>query len=378
MRRLLLSLALLPALAGAAAAQGPPAFRSSAAVGMHVQSFRFADGIGAQSAELVLTPIAYQQRLGSKGLLELYGAFARGTVRMDDETYTMANLTDTWLRASWMAVPGTTVTLGVNLPTGKPTHDNEEAVVATVLATDLLGFREASWGTGLGATLGVSSVRQAGPWTASLGASYRRSGEFNPRADTLLHYRPGNETRGRAALQRKIGDDQGLSLGLMVLSYTEDRLDGRNLFQAGTRAMADVSYSFRRGRGEWMVTVADIWRDKGDVTLPIVSQASSFTGDTTFQTGTQNLLFAAVGGSTPLTSGLVIRPGLDFRVQRGEDVGGQGWVLGLGADVPLRTGEAVEVFPSARVLTGSLQTRNREMKPIWGLETSLVVRWGKR
>jgi len=377
MKRLLLSLALLPAVAGAAAAQGP-AFRSSVAAGTHLQSFRFAEGIGARSAELVLTPIAYQQRLGSNGLVELYGAFARGTVQMDGETFTMANLTDTWLRTSWVATPGTTITLGVNLPTGKPTHDNREAVVATVLATDLLGFREASWGTGLGATLGVSSAREIGPWTASLGASYRRSGEFNPRADTLLHYRPGNETRGRAAFQRKIGDDRGLSLGLMVLTYTEDRLDGRNLFQAGTRAMADVSYSFRRGRGEWTVTVADIWRDKGDVTLPIVSQASTVTGDTTFQTGAQNLVFAAIGGSTPLTSRLVIRPGLDFRVQRGEDVGGQGWVLGLGADVPLYAGGAVEVFPSARVLRGELQNREKEMKGIWGLETSLVVRWGRR
>lgn len=376
MKRLLIGGLLAGLLAGAAEAQEAPRFGSSLAGGAHLQTYHFGEGIGAASAQLLLFPIAYQQRIGERGLVELYGAYGHGAVRMEGREYLLSAPTDTWLRASWIAHPGTTLTLGLNLPTGHPTHDAEEAVVAAVLATDLLGFREASWGTGFGATAGVSTARRVGRWTVSGGASYRKSGEFEPRADTGVVYAPGNETRGRLALARDFGERRALSMGVMVLTSTDDRLDGRNLFQAGTRVMADLSYTVRSSAGEWSLFVADVWRDRGDVTLPIVSQATTVTQDTTFQTGEQNLLVAGVSGVVPLRPGLVVRPGADLRFQQGEDVGRQGWIFGAGGDVPLRGPGGVDLFPSARVLVGSMETRLREMKPMWGVETGLVVRWG--
>lgn len=377
MRRILFGLLVAASAAGSGAAQETPRFGSSIAGGVHVQAYRFGEGIGAESAHLLLFPVAYRQQLGSRGLLELYTAYARGEVRMDGRTYVLSAPTDTWLRASWVALPGTTLTLGLNLPTGHPTHSSEEAVVATVLATDLLGFREASWGLGFGATAGLSSARRMGPWTVSGGASFRKSGEFSPRADTVLRYAPGDEGRLRMAMEREVGARNALSLGVTALTYTEDRLDGRNLFQSGPRLMADVSYTLRRGDAQWNLYVADIWRERGDVTLPIISQGSNVTSDTTFQTGTQNLLVLGISGSAPLRSGLVVRPGIDFRLQEGEDVGRQGWLLGAGGDVPLRAG-GVELFPNVRVLLGSMETRGAEMKPFWGLETGAVLRWGSR
>jgi len=40
-----------------------------------------------------------------------------------------------------------------------------------MLATDLLGFREATWGTGFAVTTGIATARRGGQWGLGLGAS---------------------------------------------------------------------------------------------------------------------------------------------------------------------------------------------------------------
>ena len=66
---------------------------------------------------------------------------------------------DTSIKASYAVTPWALVSVGANVPTGNGTHSGQEAIVASVLSTDLLGFREATWGTGFAVTSSVASAR---------------------------------------------------------------------------------------------------------------------------------------------------------------------------------------------------------------------------
>ena len=88
--------------------------------GVNVHAYTFDEGIGATSASLMLMPIAVQQPFGSNWLAEGYVSYARGTVEMDGATYHISAPTDTWTRLSYVGIPGTALTLGLNIPTGHP------------------------------------------------------------------------------------------------------------------------------------------------------------------------------------------------------------------------------------------------------------------
>lgn len=364
------ALALLLAAAPQAAAQA----EQSLGVGVHFQGIAFDKALGLEAANLVLTPVAYRLPLGPALQTDLYAAYARGAVEVANRTLTLSGLVDTRLRAVWQARPWAAVTVAVNLPTGNATHDPQEARVASVLATDILGFREASWGTGFALTSGVATARQLGEWGVGLGASYRLAGEFEPRTDTAFTYAPGDETRLRIALDRTFGANK-LTLGFTFQSFTGDQVDGKNLFQAGSRLRGDVAYGFRAGGSTWTAFAANIWRERGDVRLDIVDAEGTVVGDTAFQTGWQNLVIAGLTGAVPLWAGYNLRPAVDFRLQSREEEGGAGWLLGAGGDLPLRLFGAYDLFPRGRFLFGQLEGEQGVSRTIWGGELGVTVRW---
>ena len=371
MRRLaaVASLLLMPALAGA---QTPS--EQALATGLHFQGYAFDDSIGVTAANLMLVPIAYQLPLGDRLGFDLYTGYARGAVERRDVVYQLNGPVDTRVRASWVATPWAVLMLGVNVPTGKSTHDTEEAIVAGAMATNLLGFREASWGTGLAVTSGVATAHRFGDWGLGLGASYRLGSEFEPRADTAVGYTPGNEALVRLALDRNVGASGKFTAGFTLQNYSADKLDRRDLFQSGNRWRGDVTYSFRAGRSSvWSLYLADIWRERGDITLDVLDTDGSIVGDTTFHTGTQNLMIVGLAGSMTVGRTL-LRPSIDARVQQREEVGGQGWLLGGGLDVPLRL-RGYEVLPAGRLSYGNLEAESGKAYPFWGAELGLTLRW---
>jgi hypothetical protein len=288
-------------------------------------------------------------------------------------------LVDTQVRGSWTAAPWMVLTLGVNVPTGNSGHDSEEAVVAGALATELFGFREASWGTGLAVTSGLAMAHRAGDWGIGIGGSYRVASEFEPRAETDLKYQPGNELRARLALDRSFGQSSKFTGGLTFQSFSDDQLDGRDLFASGNRYRGDVALSFRSGPStSWPLYVADIWREEGDLTLQVLSSGGAVTGDSILTVGSQNLLIAGISGSLRASGSVTIRPTVDVRVQsQARSVAGDGWLVGGGGDVPIRAG-SLDLFPGARVFVGSLSGPTGESGSVFGGEASLTVRWGGR
>jgi hypothetical protein len=322
-----------------------------------------------------MVPVAYELPLGRSVSLDFYSAYARGAVEVADTVYHLNGFVDTRVRANWAATQWAMITLGLNIPTGDSRHDAEEAVVSNVLATEVLGFREASWGLGFGATTGIATAYRLGGLGVGLGASYRLGSEFEPSADTSLTYTPGNEARIRLALDGTVAGNK-LTAGITYQNYTRDKLDGRDLFQPGQRWRADVTYSFRTGAAAtWTLYAADVWREHGNVQVQLVDPISNTARDSTFSTGKQNVFVAGLAGAIRFSPGFSLRPSADLRLLTREETGGEGWIGGLGTDVPLRWG-TFDVFPSAKFLFGQLQGATEEKRSAVGAEISLSLRWG--
>ena len=139
--------------------------RAQATVGVSVDymGYSFDDGLGASAAQLFMIPLAVRIPVNDAFSLDLYSAWAQGKVERDDVAFNLQGVVDTRIKVSYQATPWALLGLGVSLPTGNSTHDGEEAVVASVLATDLLGFREATWGMRLGCALASTGISGIGP-----------------------------------------------------------------------------------------------------------------------------------------------------------------------------------------------------------------------
>ncbi len=348
--------------------------RNTLGVGAHFQGYDFTGGVGADAADLMIFPVAYRFRFGERLNADVYSAWARGTIEQDDRTATLSGFVDTRLRANYQFAGWGVLTLGVNIPTGNSTQTDEEAVVAAVMSSDLLGFRAASWGSAPGLTTGLATASRLGEWGVGLGGSYRMSGDFEPSADTSLVFEPGNELRFRVGLDRNVGETGKFTAGFTFHDFTTDQFGGRNLFQAGNRMRLDLRYAFRYQGGTWTAFVTDIWRERGDRFRPIVDGSGTFQRDTVITTGSQNLIIAGLAGSEVISGSLRFRPMLELRVQDREEGPGSGVLVGFGGDVPLRLFGG-EVFPRFRLMAGSIETASGSEKGVVGGELGTTIRW---
>lgn len=372
-----LGTAIPTALALAALVASPAAAQQNhrVGVGAHFHGYDFGQGVGVDVANLFMIPVAYHAPVTDRLQADVYAAWAEGHVQRDGFTRVLRGVTDAQIRASYQATPWALVTLSANLPTGDATHDPNEAIVASVLASDLLGFREANWGTGFSLTSGVATATRFGEWGVGLGASYRAAGGFEPEEGRSLEYVPGNETRIRLGVDRNVGEGGKFTAGLTFQSFDTDQFGGRNLFEAGNRVRADASLALRAGSTTWTVFGSSTWREQGDVTLQIVNPRGETVGDTIAHTSGQNLAQIGVAGSIPLGSRYRVRPQVDFQVQTRDEIDGTAWMLGAGGDVPLRIVGLVDIFPRARVLVGRLVNADGASVDVWGGELGATVRW---
>jgi len=347
-------------------------------IGTDYVGYTFGEGLGATAAQLLMVPVALRLPLGDAIALDVAASWAQGKIERDNTTFSLQGPTDVRLKLSWSATPWALVSFGASLPTGNSMHDGEEAIVASVLATDLLGFRESTLGTGASLTSAVATAARVGGWGAGVAGAYSVRGEFEPSADQDLTYQPGNETRVRLGFDRNIGNST-FTMGGTVMDYSSDLANSRNLFQAGRRMSFDATYAFRAGAGVWTIYAADMIRENGDLTLSIVDDLGSIVADTAITTAKQNLMVAGFVGSIGVGSGFVFRPHIDFKMQnRTEPDGGDegsGWMLSAGGDFPVRVFGGYDFFPKARLLYGSITNGAGDGINVIGAEFTATVRW---
>lgn len=351
--------------------------------GVDYLGYSFDDGLGAEAAQLLMVPVAMRIPVGESLSFDLFSAWADGRVEQGGRTLTLSGPIDTNLKASWLATPWATAAVSVNLPTGDGTHDGEEAIVASVLSTDLLGFRESTWGTGFAVTSSLGLAGQAGGFGMGVAAAYAARGEFEPNEDVNLTYRPGSEARIRVGVDRNFGNST-LTFGGTFINFQEDRVTDdlaadRNLFQAGNRYRFDVSYAFRAGAGVWTFYGADLIRENGDRRVDVVDETNTLVDSSFVQTASQNLIVGGVIGTMALGGGYVFRPHVDVRYQMREEAdgneAGSGWITAVGGDVPVRF-LGSEFFPKARVYFGAIRSLTGEDVSLLGMELKGTFRVG--
>lgn len=338
----------------------------SVVVAPNYRTFSLDESLAATSASLMMLPIAVSVPLGRSFEIDAYGAYATGRVETSaGEELSLDGPVDTQVRGTWAALPWARVTLGVNVPTGNGTHSAEEAQVAALLSTDLLGFREARFGTGLGITTGVAAAHQLGTWAIGYGASYRMAGEFEPSEDTSTVYSPGDEIMARVAIDRNIGIGGKLTLGGTVQHFADDEF-GDNLFTPGMRLRGDASYAFRASpTTTMMLFLTDLWREQGEVSL-VDDDASSAT------IGSQNVLI--IGGGANFGALLGLSPRADVRILSHEEGAGSGWLAGIGTGIEAGVA-GIELSPHGRFLFGSLESADGESYGLSGFEIELIARF---
>jgi len=369
----------IAAVAMLAALALPVSAQQTIGVSMDYVGYSFDEGLGADAAQLLMVPLAVRFPVGSSLTVDLYSAWAQGKIERDDTEFTLQGVVDTRLKLSYQMSNWALLSVGVSLPTGNSNHDAEEAIVSSVLATDLLGFREATWGTGFSVTPALATAVRAGGFGIGIAGAYSARSEFEPAADLDLRYQPGNESRVRVGIDRNIGTST-FTAGLTFMTYAEDLADGQNLFQAGNRMRADATYMFRAGAGVWTVYAADLWRENGGLTLSIVNDVGAQLGDTLITTAKQNLLVAGIVGTVGVGGSYIFRPHVDFKYQSREEPDGRdegsGWILGAGGDFPIRLFGGYDFFPKVRVLFGSIKDPSGQGTSLMGAELSGTVRWG--
>jgi hypothetical protein len=347
--------------------------QTTAGVGVDYMGYAFEEGLGGDAAQLIMIPVAVQFPAMPGLSFDLYGAWAEGRVERNDTLFKLSGPVDTGVRAAYQATPWALVTLGANVPTGDATHDGQEAIVASVLSTDILGFREASWGRGFAVTGSVAVARSMGNFGLGLAGAYSMRGKFNPTAaDEDFEYQPGSEARVRLGLDRNFGNST-LTLGGTFITYTQDQGNGQNLFQAGKRFRFDASYAFRMAAGVWTLYAADLVRQSGTQQLPNVDNQGVPLGTfSSIGTPKQNLAVVGVMGAVALGGGFVFRPHVDFKLQAREDSGGSdagsGWLVAAGGDIPMRIFGGRDFFPKARILIGSLKDDAGAGVRVFGME----------
>lgn len=333
------------------------------------RSFTLDPSLNAQSASLLLVPVAADLALGRALGLELYAAWASGSIERNDRTLRLEGPVNANVRAVWAATPWARVSVGVSVPTADAGRDADEAQVAATLSTDLLGFREASFGTGLAVTTGVAFAHRVGAWGLGYGGSYRLAGEFEPIADSAVTYAPGSQLALRVAADRNLGSSGKLTLGASVQHFQEDDF-GANLFRPGIRVRGDVAYGFRTGAtSTWTVYAVDIWRERSDATL-----GGGPTPVDTAVLGAQNVVVLGfVGAVAP--GGFQLQPSADVRLLSRDDGVAGGWLASAGSAVPIRLG-SIQFVPRAVALFGAIEAAGGDRPAISGLEIELRVRWG--
>jgi hypothetical protein len=330
-------------------AQGVTAFTGAEARGVSYKA-----GLGIKSVSEIAVPFAVLWPASARLSFDLGGRYATASRKdSNDSSVTISGLTDIQARGVYQVVPGiAALTVSVNLPTGKTKITNDQLLTAGAIASDLLPYPVASFGSGFNVTTGVALALPVGGWALGVAGSYRVNGDFTPFADTTscpvsngtagCGYKAGGEFRVRVGADRLVGQGR-VSFGLTFSSFGEDEFGSSPIFQSGKRYIGQGSWSFPVGNVGLQVYAWDLYRSPGSQLI---------TGGVTTQK--RNLLALGAAGSVQMGHN-VLRPQVEFRrfSMGTSSLAGAGTLVSLGAQYQLMLSERLTLLPSARFDAGS-------------------------
>jgi hypothetical protein len=357
--------AALLLVASPLAAQQPPA----ATAGASWETYRFGTpaAVGLRSISLFTVPWSAHAPLPAELSLDVSGAYARGTVELDDgSTATLSGLTDTQVRlARAFGRDRVTLALAAAIPTGKSRNTPSQALVANAVAADLLPFRMSNWGTGGGVGMSAAYAERIGGFGIGVSGGYTVARSFQPfepaAGQDEVAYRPGDEARLRVAADHAVGRAAKAGIQLTWQHFDTDRFGGRNLYRAGDRLQAVGSL---QGivRGYNAVAWGGVLHRGHGTSLDEQSPGQPV----------QDLWLGGAGVRVPYGRAAVTW-GVDGRLFREADGQGQGWYTGIGATGEVPVG-SLTLLPSAHLRGGRVVATEDARTGLRGIELGLALR----
>lgn len=348
-----------------AQAMGPGGVSWAAVPAMESYQFLSPGRVGMRGITLMSVPIAGRVALHPRATVDVAGAWASGALTLfDGSTRTLRGFTDATLQLSGTLIPDrVTVVLSAAAPTGVATHDSAQALVAGVIAADLLPFRVMTWGAGGGIGGQLLVTQRVGRTGLGFSTGVRRAGDFEPLATERFVYRPGLETVARVGIDQDLTGGGKLSLTAGVQSFADDQVDGQNLFRSGPRVTAIGSVGVPvRGGGSAAVYAGVLHRSRG-----------SYLDATQSASPAQDLLLLGGLLRRPVGRG-TLSPRADLRLFRSADGIGQGYLAGFGVGFEERRAATV-VAPVVTVRTGRVMVREGIQSALLGLDLGVSVRF---
>lgn len=360
--------ALLP---GALRAQDNLFPRATAAGGMDARQYSFGGNqITIDHVRQFSFPVGLVVPVGQRFSFDLGTSYAVTSVRDNTgNTSDFSSLTDTQLRMSYtLGVDALVASVMVNLPTGKETTTLQQFGVISSTSASFLLFPVNSYGTGFSVTPGLSAATSAGSWNLGLAASVRIGSEYQPFSDTAsasLRYKPGLETRIRAAADRIIGQSR-FTIGATFSTLSDDQLSGGGVatngnVSPGNRILVDLNLLSPMGRGSITTYVWNYYRAASRV-------ASASAGNA------ENILTGGVSGSFPLGERMAVEPLVEGRLW--SPTTGSGYLVGAGTALRIGLGTDWAFVPGVRVDVGHLKTSAGTEGSLTGWGLTALLRYG--
>jgi len=316
-------------------AQGPTGI-----TGVEARDVSYQSGFVVKSVSEVSVPFVLLYPVNPRLTFDVGGRWATATRKGLDTTATISGLTDIQARGVYQLVPDlVALTVSANLPTGKSNLAGGQLLTAGAIASDLLPYPVANFGSGFNLTSGIALAVPVGGWALGVAGSYRVNGSFTTGDSS---YKAGGEFRVRLGADRLIGQGR-LSFGFTLSSFGDDNLGSSPIFQSGTRYIGQGSWSFPIGNAGLQVYAWDMYRSPGTQLLG-PSQP----------TQKSNVLAFGTAASVQLGSN-VLRPQIEFRLHTLGDssLASAGKLLSLGIQYEMALNGRVALLPSVRFDTGS-------------------------
>jgi len=373
-RRAMLLLTLMMAVA----AEGHPLRGQSVLIGHQIDTYSFEkpDIAGLSNISVAATPVTLGFGLGPWASISARTAYARGIAEGGDgSTVVLEGVTDTEVILSLMPFGDDfAISAAANVASGRYALTLDEALIGGVVATELLPFPVKSWGSGTSLGGEMQFLRQLGSWGVALVGSYRAAQPYDPLQEFIVGYRPGDQLSARFALDRDVGDAASLGAVVGYTEYSGDESGGLEIFRAGGRFDAQLSYGFPLGRSHSGLLYGIAYlRQQG---APVGTESTS-------QVQTQPAQqLGMVGGSLRFSLGrrAAFSPGVEARVFLAEDEQSQGWLYAGSGSLELRiagrpTGTQLLLVTEGAYRHGNVIVTDGLTTGVqgWGVNVMLVV-----
>jgi hypothetical protein len=337
-------------------------------IGGSAESYAFDPGFGPEPGQVEYTqvtqiaaPLGVSVPLGRHGDLTISTGFVRVWLNsrfpQELENQDLTGALDTEMRLSWNVIPNRVIVFanGV-IPTGTATVEEGQLNILGVSASDVIGFRIPTVGTGGGGGGGFgAAVPISGSWSAGIGGSVRVPLAYQPLTDATDKIKPGTDLRLRAGIEGSIARRTYLRIAGVFARQGDYVVADTGRSRVGNRIMGHLSLNQGLGNGALTVYAFDVFRGTPEL-----------VGATVLPRG--NLFGAGARYELALGSRFLVVPRGEFRVSEQAAIdddamrkAGQSWRLG--ADLQYSLSGPLRVILQGDGVIGSL-------RPITGAEPS--------